>query len=237
MENTNIIKPIFTKAFGLVFIISLLTGASLFAVFYQAESRRKKNLLLYDTIQNNSPTHELIEGTIVPLDEKKIVSPFKKIPCLVYWYYKIEKYTTTDSKGKSQTSTRIVDEANDRLPFEIRTQKNKFYKIYTSMEHIKHDYSENISPVEEEKDSHYELVLKEGDIVSALIKKDFDPSLIKNEILIYKDTKEVWLADLKKRAETKWHFIMIGIFFVLFILISAFTYSYMRRLQLRLDQA
>ncbi len=232
MDNKNIFKPIFTKPFGIVFIISLLVGSSLFAIFYEAESRRKKNALLYNTIQNNLPTHELIEGTIFPLDEKKIVSPFKQIPCLVYWYYKIEKYTTTDSKGKSQTSTRIVDEANDRLPFEIRTRKNDFYKIYTTMERIKHDYSENISPVEVEDQSHYELVLKEGDIVSALIKKDFDRALVKNEILIYKDTKEVWLADLKKRTEIKWHFVMLGIFVFAFISITTFTYFYMRKLQL-----
>ena len=238
MDNKNIFKPFFTESFGLVFIISILAGSSLFAIFYQAETRRKKNLLLYDTVQNNSPTHELIEGVVVPLDGKKIISPFKQTPCLVYWYFKTEKYTTTDSKGKSQTSTRIVKEANERLPFEIRTSRNDFYKIYTKIEFLKHDYTESILPVQEDKNSHYELILKEGDIVSALIKKEFNSSsLVENEILIYKGKKEAWLTDLKNRTETKWHFILIGIFFVISISISTFTYTYMRKLQLRLDKA
>lgn len=235
--DKNIFKPVFTKPFGIVFIISILVGSSILAIVYQVEISRKKNLLLYDTIENNSTTHVLIEGTIVPLNEKKIVSPFKQIPCLVYWYYKVEKYTTTDSKGKSQTSTRIVDEANDRLPFEIRTSRNDFYRIYTQIEFLKHDYFENISPVSIERDSHYELTLQEGDVVSLLIKKDFDSSQIKNEVLIYKDTKEAWLANLKKRTEIKWHFTLIGIFVLVFISISTFTYSYMRKLQLRSNQA
>lgn len=229
MENKNILKPIFTRAFGLAFLISVIVGSSFFALVYQVEIARKKNVLLYDTIQNNSQTHELVEGVILPLDDKILTSPFKKTPCLVYWYFKTERYTTTDSKGKSQTSTRIVDEANDRLPFEIRTRRNEFYKIYTEIEYLKHDYSESISPVEAERETHYELTLKEGDRISALIKKEIDPALVTNEILIYKDTKEVWLADLKDRIETKWHFIMVGIFFVVSLSILSFTYFFMRK--------
>ncbi len=231
MEEKDFYKMVLKNVYGLAIILGLAIGSFVFMEIYELAIAEKRNSVLIDRIENKLLTHKFVEGVIHPINKENFISPFSQIPCLVYWYIVEEEYRYTVN-GRTQTSYREIYNAKNRVPFEVKTKNNEVYRIFTKMESIDHDYSEYIIPINDKKQIHYELTLKEGDLVSVLIKKDFDPAMIKNEILIYKDTKEAWLSKIKNRTNARGNYAIFGIFFVMSVLIFFAFFFLIRKLKL-----